>query len=82
MRVFLISLKKYFDKKSNKKYNLQSIRGFKMKNIKIITILLPLKLGREIQEQAIKEHKTMSSLLQKVFRHYKKHSQGALSRQR
>lgn len=42
-----------------------------MKKTKIITISLPEEMGREMQEMANAEHRTVSELIRESFRQYK-----------
>lgn len=42
-----------------------------MKNIKTITISLPIEMGNEIQKMAKEEHRTISELVREAFRQYK-----------
>lgn len=42
-----------------------------MKSIKTITISLPIEMGREIQQIAEQEHRTVSELLSESFSQYK-----------
>ena len=42
-----------------------------MKQIKTITISLPIEMGKDIQEMAAKEHRTVSELIRESFRQYK-----------
>lgn len=42
-----------------------------MKTIKTITFSLPLGMGKEIEEMAYEEQRTISELLREAFRQYK-----------
>jgi metal-responsive CopG/Arc/MetJ family transcriptional regulator len=42
-----------------------------MKNIKTITISLPIEMSNEIQKMAKEEHRTISELVREAFRQYK-----------
>jgi metal-responsive CopG/Arc/MetJ family transcriptional regulator len=42
-----------------------------MKNIKTITISLPIEMGNDIQKMAKEEHRTISELVREAFRQYK-----------
>ena len=42
-----------------------------MKSIKTITISLPAEMGREMQQIAEEEHRTVSELIRETFRQYK-----------
>ncbi len=44
-----------------------------MRAIKTITISLPTEMGREVEQVAKEEHRTVSELLREAFRRYQAH---------